>query len=188
MMAVVPALRRLAALAVLLLIVLACGWPVWQRVVQDRATLENQAQQLARYRALAAEVPALRRQATAASKAQPAPVSALLPGDSEAAAIAALQARLKRIMTGAHAVVISLQPLPMQAGEGYFRLPLRLQFTTDTVGLQRALYDIEAERPLLTVDKLNVRVQGGLVARPTGPADALDVTLEVSGFMPGGGS
>lgn len=186
MTAVVLALRRAAALAVLLVIVLACGWPVWQRVAQDRVKLENQAQQLARYRALAAEVPVLRRQATTRA-AQPAPASALLPSDSEAAA-AALQAQLKRIMAGAHAVIISLQPLPMQAGAGYFRLPMRLQITADTAGLQRALYDIEAERPLLTVDKLNVRVQGGLVARPTGPADALDVTLEVSGFLPGGGS
>jgi general secretion pathway protein M len=170
-------LARAAALAILLALV-ALVWlgPVAayrDLVGADAQRLAEVDAMLARYRALA----------EAAPEAKPALDTALLlPDISEAQAVALLQESLKGAAATAQVEIQGLQVLPTDTLGGAPRVGVRLKGRGLIAGLDRLLYAIEASRPLLYPDNLQIQAHG----RETGAAQgALDFQLDVSAFRAG---
>jgi hypothetical protein len=128
---------------------------------------------LSRYRALVGAAPEARRAADQAL---------LLPEVSDAQAIALLQESLKGAAASAQVDIQGLQVLQRDTLAGAPRIGVRLRGRGLIAGLDRLLYAIEASRPLLYPDNLQIQAHspGGGAA----PA-ALDFQLDVSAFRAG---
>ena len=163
-------LARGGALAILMAL-LALAWigPVaaYRDVVgaEGRHLAEIDAN-LTRYRTLA----------DAAPEGKTAIVGALLlPDISDAQAIALLQETLKGAAAAAQVEIQGLQVLQADTLAGAPRVAVRLKGRALIAGLDRLLYTIEASRPLLYPDNLQIQAHGR-------DAGALDFQLDVSAF------
>jgi hypothetical protein len=147
--------------------------------------IERQSALLQRYRALA-EVPQPGLSSAAA-------VSDLLsPEVPDSQAVARLQETLKTAATAAQVQIQGFQILRVEPLPGAVKVGVRLRGSGDVAALGRLLYAVEAARPLLVPDNLQVQ------ARATAPPPAgsspepgpvpLDFQLDVSAFKAGASS
>jgi hypothetical protein len=127
---------------------------------------------LVRFRALARE-PAEAR-ATFDMKA------VLLPETSDAEAVALLQETLKAAAAAAHVEIQGIQVLQGEALPGATRMVVRVRGRGDMAGLDRLLYAIDASRPMLYPD--NLQLLSPAQAQAAAP---LTFQLDVSGFRAG---
>jgi hypothetical protein len=171
--------------ALLLLVVLLLGlWlgPVasYLDLIQSGAEqIERQQALLQRYRGLAQ-----------ASQAEPAAlptgdVSAaiLLPGLPESQVVAGLQETVKAAATAAQVQIQGFQVLRSEALPGAVRVGIRVRATGDIAGLSRLLYAIEAARPMLLPDNLQIQSHAAPTARIDAPRP-LEFQLDISGVKP----
>ncbi len=105
----------------------------------------------------------------------------LFPGLSDAQALATLQEAVKGLATKSHVEIQGLQILPSDSQAGLSRIGIRIRATADMDGTNGLLYAIEASRPLLYVDNLQLRPQ---MANNV-PTPVLDLQFDVSAFKPG---
>ncbi len=149
-------LLGIALFAGLLALAAAQAHGLWQQAL-DRMTAEaDQAEALAtRLRALA-PVAGLD---PAAVEARLAALS--LPAPSVAQAAAALQDRVKGVVSSASGRLDRLDPLPPQQAGGATLVQLRARFATDTKGLQAVLHGLETGTPALAVRALAVEAGTG---------------------------
>lgn len=178
-------IARLTALA-LLLAVLALPWlGVVQPLLDAHAAGEGEIAALTvtagRLTALAATRDELMRQKQALAARRDSG-GLLLAGASEALAAAALQNIIKTALIRAGGELRSTQPLATAEDKGFRRISVRALLTTDTDGLRILLHAVDAARPLLFVDSLEVR--GRAVSHSIGEPDEpqLDIRLDVTGF------
>ena len=110
----------------------------------------------------------------------------LLKGESQAIAGANLQALFKQIVLSAGGRLESTQVLPGSASGVMEWIGIRAQFSGDIETLQRVLYGIEFNKPILFVDKIEIRTKRIRRSRRINPAadqaQELSVSLEVSGY------
>lgn len=111
----------------------------------------------------------------------------LLAGASTAIAGANLQELFKQRVGGSNGRLVSTQILPVTSDGNMDRIAIRAQFTGDIEALQRTLYAIEYNKPLLFVDNLQIqakrqsrrRIRRANTVRNPG---VLTVSLDVSGY------
>ncbi len=101
-----------------------------------------------------------------------------LPQATDAEAIALLQETLKAAAATAQVEIQGIQILSSETLQGASRLGVRLQGRGDMAGVQRLLYAIDAARPILFPDNLQLLTQ----AQPHG---TLVFQLDVFGFRGG---
>lgn len=171
---------RAAALAILLALA-AFAWigPVAayrDLVGADARRLADADANLTRYRTLVGAAPA----ATTAID-----TALLLPDISDAQAIALLQEALKSAAATAQVEIQGLQVLQTDTLGGASRVGVRLKGRGVIAGLDRLLYAIEASRPLLYPDNLQIQAHGRDAGATQG---ALDFQLDVSAFRAGAAS
>ncbi|MBV9863379.1 MAG: hypothetical protein JO267_14670 [Alphaproteobacteria bacterium] len=145
----------------------------------DADELALKQQELVRYRALA-------REAEQPRSAPAAAAALFYPEIAESQAVALLQETVKSAAAAAQIQIQGLQvlrtdALPGAAGTlpGAVRIGLRVRASGDVGSLGRLLYALQAARPVLYPDNLQIQ------ARPMQPAGApalLDFQLDVSGF------
>ncbi|MCW5730874.1 MAG: hypothetical protein KIT20_08965 [Alphaproteobacteria bacterium] len=183
-----PRAARLAAL-LLLLAALSAGWlllvrPVLERAAAEREMLETKQATIQRLRALiAAEADFAARLEERRSGEG---TSALfLPGQSEAGAIAFLQERAKRLIEESGATLISMEAMPAPQPGELRRVGLRIELGAGIAALQRILHGLEGGEPTILVEGFSVRTRG---REFRAGRDPLDVTLEIAGFLAGGGA
>jgi len=168
-------LSRAAAVAILFALLGAVGFgPVTAYVdLLDAGAeqLKHREQLLQRYRELAREVPSEQRP-TAQGE------GLMFPEMPESQAVALLQEALKGAAAAAQVEVQGLQVLRTEALPGSLRIGVRLRATADIAGLNRLLYAIEAARPVLYPD--NLQIQSSALG-PQAPSSALEFQLDVSG-------
>lgn len=168
---------RSLALALLALAVLALwAGPVsaYLDLIGSSSTgLARQAQLLQRYRALASQPTA------AAAAASSGAAGLTLPPVPEAQAVALLQETVKKAASASQVEIRSLQVLRRDALSGADRIGVRASAAGDTGGLARFVFAIEAARPLLYVDNLQVQAHP---AAPGTATKALDFQLDMSSF------
>jgi len=178
-----PARGRVAALAVLALL-LAMLWlgPVsaYLDLVGDGAErLDERALLLQRYQTLAslpaAETP----------RSTPGSAAVMLPDTPEAQAVAMLQESVKAAASASNVRINSLQVLRSETLATAVKIGVRIRAAGDVAGLARLLFAIEAARPVLYPD--NLQIQAHAAAPGTAP-EALDFQLDISGFKPGSSS
>jgi len=154
--------RRGQALAVALSLAVVAS--VWAGVVAplagwhaEQAQRLEQRQALARRMAeLAETLPTLQAQAAGRDAAGPAP-SAVLGGETDAVAGAALQLLVHQMATGAGTSLSSVEVLPVEAVGGYRRIGLHVALTAPWPVLVHLLQSIEQATPPMLVDDLRVR-------------------------------
>lgn len=111
-----------------------------------------------------------------------------LSGANHSLTAAALQDRIKRIVTGNGGTIRSSQALPPKDDQGRKRLPIRVQLSANVIALQKILHGFEsgeAGSPYLFLDDVNIRTQRARRARrrggkKTAPIAASNRTLTVS--------
>lgn len=138
------------------------------------AKIEQQSTLLQRYRVLAA-APA------PAAAVAPQDSTLLLPVTADAQAFAVLQELVKTAAAEAKVQVLGMQVLPSETLPGAVRLTVQVRASGDVAGLAGLLHAVEAKRPLLVPDRLQVQARPAL---PNADQGALQFQLDVSGFKP----
>lgn len=130
---------------------------------------------LGRYRALAAP-----EQPAAAPPA--ADAALLLPNVPEAQAAAQLQETIKGAAAHAQVAVRGMQVLQARADAGAVRIAIRVSASGDIASLGRMLYALEAARPLLYPDNLQIQSRPPVAANGAMPLEfQFDVTATKAG-------
>ena len=110
----------------------------------------------------------------------------LLPEIPDSQALARLQETLKSAAAAAQVQVQGFQILRAEPLPGAVRIGVRLRGSGDVAALGRLLYAVEAARPLLVPD--NLQVQGRATASGSSPESGpipLEFQLDISGFRAG---
>jgi general secretion pathway protein M len=170
-----PTGRRGQLLASALTLVVAAS--VWVGVVTPVLGWHaEQTQRLAQREALArrmaevaATLPALRAQAAASGATGPAP-SAVLAGETDAVAGAALQLLVQQMAAAAGTSLSSVEMLPAEAVGGYRRIGLHVALAAPWPVLVHLLQSIEQATPPMLVDDL--RLHGSALPNVALPMDA----------------
>ena len=157
-----PTGRRGQALALgLLAITLAVLWLVvvgpligWYSERADRLARERVL--AARMAEIAASLPLLEQQATARRGTAPKP-DALLAGNSDALAAAALQERLQAMAQRSGAALSTIEALPPEASGAYRRIKVRATLAAPYPALTQLLRGISTAAPTMLVDDLTMR-------------------------------
>ena len=178
---------RSAALALLALLLIALwigpATAYFGLIRSGSDAIEREAGLLQRYRALAETS----RPDTSSGTAS----DLLLPEIPDSQAVARLQETLKAAAAAAQVQVQGFQVLRSEALPGAVKIGVRLRGSGDVGALGRLLYAVEAARPLLVPD--NLQVQSHAAPPGAGPAAEaqpvpLDFQLDVSGFKAGASS
>ncbi|MBV8615826.1 MAG: type II secretion system protein M [Acetobacteraceae bacterium] len=133
---------------------------------------------------LAASLPQLEHQVTAlpTTKANP---DALLPGETDAVAAASLQERVQEMASRAGAPLSSVEMLPAAQLGQFRRIGLRVAAQGEMTNVIRLLQSVEAAKPRLLVDELDLQ-RHLLLAKPNAPD--LDAKFVIYGFRAGTGA
>jgi hypothetical protein len=146
-----------------------------------RDGIERQAALLQRYRTLV-ETPRPGQPPAAAT------ADSLLPEIPDSQAVARLQETLKTAAAAAQVQVQGLQVLRAESLPGAVKIGVRLRASGDVAALGRLLYAVEAARPLLVPDNLQVQGRAATTASGSAPDPGpvpLEFQLDVSGFRAG---
>ncbi|MCB1541460.1 MAG: type II secretion system protein M [Rhodoblastus sp.] len=165
--AVLAALVYVVAFAVLLAIGVSASATMWQSWTRYSSAAQNL--ELLRAREGLAGL----RLTT-----QPPAGSAYVEGQTATVAGAALQQRIGAIVAEAGGTVLSSELDLREAGADSGRIGLVIACDIDQIGLQRALYEIEAGMPVLTVGRLSAQTAPG---DEKSPAPRLRAQLTLSG-------
>jgi len=145
--------------------------------------------QLSHFQRLAAMRPALARQMEQ-SEAQQSSHGYYLSGGTDALAAAGLQDRVNALVERKGGSLRSIQPMPGTDEEGFRRITLRVQMTATVESLFEILYAIEAGKPVLFVENLDIQARvirqraAAADAEKELPAPRLTVGFDLSGYMP----
>lgn len=188
-MAQVPAwLRRLLALA-LLLAVLAATYqfavsPLLAAYGETDTAIRETKQLLAGYQRVARTAPVLKRRLGELHQRQ-AESGVYLRGETDALAAAELQDEVKQTIESSGGQVRSIQTLPTETRSGFERVTVRVQYTGSVQTLLHVLYDLEAHRPLLFVDNLDIRgnIRRTRNRQPRDGPTQLIVRFDLSGYL-----
>ena len=184
--------RRMLALLLLLvaaaIFVSAVAMPLVTTWTENRDEIVQMEDSIARYARLSARIDALESavEALAASEELDAFV---LPQTSEPLAAAALQERVKSVVTGSGGTLTSTQVLPVAKEQGFKRIAVNVRMAGSVEALQRALHELESGLPYLLADNVVILARGARKRRrQAAPGEMLDVRFNLSGFMrdPGG--
>jgi len=183
-----PRIQR-RVLAVLLVVVVVAVFtrtvvvPIWTSYRDNRDAIAQAEDDIARYSRLSTRVDALR--ARLAELEQTDSLDRyVLAQESEPLAAAALQDRLKSVVTGSGGRLTSTQVLPAVAAQGFERIIVNVRMAVSMDALQRVLYELENDLPYLLVDDIIILSRRAAKQRQTGQrVDSLDVRFNLYGYM-----
>jgi len=181
-------------LAALLLLVLVVGlfyalvdqlWMGRYRIYQTNA--ERLLDRLHNLERLAAARPRLEKAIQAIRNDQQT-AAYFLPQAAPALAAANLQQRVKSLVEEAEGSLLSVQALPVIEEGGMTRVAVSATVQSDVEALQKVLYGLESQMPLLFVDNLQVTARRFRPRLPNGKIAPyarirLNSQLEVSGYL-----
>lgn len=189
---ITPRLSRLLALALLVVVIavpyLTIVRPYLETLATNRETIFEQAALRDRYVALAAGDADADERLSALHEESDSGESAYLEGASEALVAADLQNRVKTVVQDNGGVLNSTQILEPTSESGFRRLTVRVRMSASTAALYRVLYDLEAERPFLFID--NIDINARTIRLPDRDRESVEliVAFDLSGFMRTSGS
>lgn len=183
-----PRLQRRILAAGLLLLLLAVVVrvfvvPVWSTYLSNRDAIVQMEDSVARYSRLSSQIDTLRLAIEELEEADDLDRYALAQ-ESEALAAAALQERIKSVVTKSGGTLSSTQVLPADSQSGFKRISVSVRMGVSIGALQRVLYDLENDLPYLLADDIVILARGaGKRRRAPQAADMLDVRFKLYGFM-----
>ncbi len=184
--------QRLGALALLLLVMAGAFYLLVDQILIARyrfyqERLEQQQGRLGQLERMAASREPI--QQVIASIQQDRNISAqYLPQSAPPLAAAGLQQRVKAAVEAAGGTLHSTQALPPVEEGNAMKVGVNATVSGDTESLQKILYDLESQTPLLFVDNLDVSVREIRQRLPNGRLASysrvqLTVQFEVSGYL-----
>ena len=188
MIAQLPRVQR-RILAVLLLLVAVgavarlMALPIWTTFSDNRDAIAQTEDNIARYSRLSTRVEALRSIVDELEQADNLD-RYVFSQESEPLAAAALQDRIKSVVTNSGGTLTSTQVLPTVAEQGFKRVIVNVRMAVSVDALQRVLYGLENNLPYLLTDDVVILSRGaGKRRRKATAVDALDVRFNLYGFM-----
>ena len=196
MMALPGWLSRSAALALLAGLVAALYLlavaPLVDAYRQTDAAIAEAGEMLARYSEIARNRPAFAAQLDELTARQ-AESGVYLSGETDALAAAALQDSVGATIEANGGKLRSIQILPVSDDGPFKRVSLRVQLTASLESLHRVLYSLEAGRPFVFLDNLDVKTRRARRSRrtrrnaqqtppPPQPNSVLEVRFDLSGL------
>lgn len=158
-----PVLSRLAALALLLLLAafLVAGLigPLAGQVSELRAEIGRQRELLARFEAYAANEKDAEAEAARSETAKASGI--FLAGETDALRTASLQAQVRAIAEAQGVRLVSARSAPPQERDGLQLTTVQAEFDADLRQLQAILLAVEAGRPHLFLQSVQVAPAGG---------------------------
>lgn len=182
-----PVQRRVLALILLLAVIVVVARvlivPMWNIYSDNRDAIVQMEDSIARYARISAQVGSLRQAVEDLAEADEL-TRYVLAQESESIAAAALQERVKSIVTTSGGALTSTQVLPAVAEKGFKRVIVNVRMAVSIDALQRVLYELENGLPYLLASDMiilsrNVRKRG----RTGQSVDLLDVRFNLSGYM-----
>jgi general secretion pathway protein M len=170
----------LLSLAVLVRVVVV---PIWSGFLSNRDAIAQSEDNIARYSRLSTQIGAL--QSVVGELEQTDSLDRyVLVQESEPLAAAALQARMKSVVTSSGGTLTSTQVLPTETEQGFKRVIVNVRMAVSTDALQRVLYELENDLPYLLTDDIVILSRGARKRRrATQSVDLLDVRFNLYGFM-----
>lgn len=189
-----PGQNRYLALALLILVltalIVALALPTWRLHQHYDRHIEDYADQLARYRRIAAMRPDV--EAAILEADQRDSRKYYLKASLPTLAGAELQGLVTKIVESRQGRIVSSQILQgKDEGKtvGPAKVTLSVQMTASIVPLQMILHSIETQEPTLFIEQLTVRTNQGRGYKPTpGVQPEFFVQLTVNAYMPAPGA
>ena len=179
--------RRILALLLLVLVVLLAVRlilvPIWTTYADNRDAIAQYQDDIVRYSRLSSQVAELQSAVDELQQSDDL-VRFVLPQESEPLAAAALQARVKSVVTSSGGTLTSTQVLPTEPGHGFKRIIVNVRMAGSTDVLQRVLFELENGLPYLIADNVVILSRArGKRRRAAPPVDRLDVRFNLNGYM-----
>ena len=179
-----------ATVAIIYLLVVA---PVMAKFAGYRDSIEQSRDLYAKYQGISAGGDELEAQLEEI-KRRDAAAGGYVMGASETLAAAELQNHIKAVFNRNGATLKSLQILPTEEEEeGFLRIIVRAQLTAAATGLQQVIFALEADKPYLFIENVDIRKQRQRRKRtrtrrpatpqPTYDPGLLDIRFDVFGYM-----
>jgi len=183
-----PPQSRLLAIALLLLcmgvVVQLIAWPAWRMYRNDRQAVEQQRDQIERFKRIAKRAPEIKQRLQELEERRKRDQYVLTEGSTILAA-AALQERVKAIVEQSGGRLTSTQVPPAVAEGAYNKVTVKVRMSVTTPALQSILYELESGVPYLVVDNVAVLSRRARRRKQTQPQpQTLDVRFDLSGYMP----
>ncbi|MDX2315695.1 MAG: type II secretion system protein GspM [Gammaproteobacteria bacterium] len=185
--------RILAVLFLLAAVAAVVGlivWPIWSTYVENRDAIAQTEDNISRYSRLSIQVDALRSVVAELEQADNLD-RYVFPQESEPLAAAALQDRIKSVVTNSGGTLTSTQVLPAVADQGFKRVVVNVRMAVSVEALQRVLYALESNLPYLLADEIVIlsrsagkrRRNADKRRRNADAVDSLNVVFNLYGFM-----
>lgn len=184
-------LSKIQRRALALILVVAAGAILVRAVVvplartwmENRDTIAQMEDSIVRYARLSKRIDTLR--STVGSLEQSDVLEAfLLPQESTPLAAAALQERVKSVVTASGGTLTSTQVLPAASEQGFRRVVVNVRMAGSIEALQRVLHALESDLPYLLADDVIILARGAQKRRRAStPVDLLDVRFNLYGYM-----
>ncbi|NIM27190.1 MAG: hypothetical protein GTO67_14695 [Gammaproteobacteria bacterium] len=179
--------RRLLAVGLLLLlaavVVRLIAVPIASSYLENREAIIQMQETIARYSKLSTQVDTLRLAVRELQDADELD-RYVLAQESEALAAAALQERVKAVVTSSGGTLSSTQVLPADVVSGFKRIVVSVRMGVSIDALQRVLYALENDLPYLIADDIVILARSGGKRRAAAQVqDLLDVRFNLRGFM-----
>ena len=179
--------RRILAVLLLLLalaaVMRALVLPIWTSYLSNRDAIAQSEDNIARYSRLSTQIGALQSAVGELEQADNLDRYVLVQ-ESEPLAAAALQARMKSVVTSSGGTLTSTQVLPTETEQGFKRVIINVRMAVSTDALQRVLYELENNLPYLLTDDIVILSRGARKRRRTTQSvDLLDVRFNLYGYM-----
>jgi hypothetical protein len=179
---ILAVLLLLLALAVIVRVVVV---PIWAGFLSNRDAIAQSEDNIARYSRLSTQVDAL-QSAVGELEQTDSLDRYVLVQESEPLAAAALQARMKSVVTSSGGTLTSTQVLPTETEQGFKRVIVNVRMAVSTDTLQRVLYELENDLPYLLTDDIVILSRGARKRRRAAQSvDLLDVRFNLYGYMRG---
>ena len=176
------------ALAVLILALVVIGLlvPWWNKIAYYDEAAEAAADRIGRYQKLIRQQPAYRT-ALQQLRQEHEKQGYFLVGASQELAAAELQKKVKEVVGQAGGTLVSTHSASVSSGL-LGKVQLKVRMKGDTGALSKVLYDLESQHPLLFVENLNIRSRKAVKGRRQNRVTtySLDVSFDLTGYMPGG--
>jgi Tfp pilus assembly protein PilO len=179
--------RRVLAVLLLLLavalVIRAVAVPVVATYVENRDAIAQMEDSIARYSRLSTRVDALESTVDVLEESDRLDAF-LLAQESEPLAAAALQERVKSVVTASGGTLTSTQVLPTRTEQGFKRIIVNVRMAGSMDALQRVLHGLESDLPYLLADDVIILARGARKRRrAAGAEDFLDVRFNLYGYM-----
>lgn len=179
--------RRALALALLLIavavVIRAVAVPLVTTYVENRDTIAQMEDSIVRYSRLSTRIETL-ESAVGSLEESDKLDDFVLAQESEPLAAAALQERVKSVVTTSGGTLTSTQVLPTETDQGFKRIIVNVRMAGSMDALQRVLHTLESDLPYLLADDITIFARGARKRRRTaGAVDMLDVRFNLYGYM-----